>query len=144
MLKTWPKGNGTLYDALRSLKNKPNTITDIKKHKKYASAKPLAFKSGGIADFTGPAWLDGTKSKPELVLNAKDTANFIALKDNLATLMNKGTTTTQSTGDLNFDIDINVEKIDNDYDVKKVAAAVKKEIVSSANYRNVNVVRNLM
>jgi hypothetical protein len=32
---------------------------------------------GGLADFTGPAWLDGTKSRPELVLNARDTQNFI-------------------------------------------------------------------
>jgi hypothetical protein len=30
-----------------------------------------AFKTGGLADFTGPAWLDGTKSKPEYILNAE-------------------------------------------------------------------------
>jgi hypothetical protein len=36
-----------------------------------------AFKTGGLADFTGPAWLDGTKARPELVLNQRDTANFI-------------------------------------------------------------------
>jgi hypothetical protein len=29
------------------------------------------FKTGGLADFTGPAWLDGTPSKPEYILNAK-------------------------------------------------------------------------
>jgi hypothetical protein len=27
------------------------------------------YKTGGLVDFTGPAWLDGTKSKPEIVLN---------------------------------------------------------------------------
>ena len=37
----------------------------------------MAFKTGGLANFTGPAWLDGTKAKPELVLNAQDTKNFI-------------------------------------------------------------------
>jgi hypothetical protein len=31
------------------------------------------FETGGLADFTGPAWLDGTRSNPELVLNARDT-----------------------------------------------------------------------
>mgnify|MGYP003508684415 CR=1 FL=1 len=31
------------------------------------------FKTGGLADFTGPAWLDGTKARPEMVLNQKDT-----------------------------------------------------------------------
>ena len=40
-----------------------------------------AFKKGGLADYTGIAWLDGTPSEPEMVLNPKDTANFIALKD---------------------------------------------------------------
>jgi hypothetical protein len=31
--------------------------------------KIIPYKTGGLADFTGPAWLDGTKSRPELVLN---------------------------------------------------------------------------
>lgn len=40
-----------------------------------------AYKTGGLADYTGMAWLDGTASNPEMVLNPKDTKNFIALKD---------------------------------------------------------------
>lgn len=32
------------------------------------------FASGGLVDFTGPAWVDGTKSKPEAFLSASDTA----------------------------------------------------------------------
>ena len=35
------------------------------------------FKTGGLADFTGPAWLDGTMERPELVLNQNDTSNFL-------------------------------------------------------------------
>jgi hypothetical protein len=46
------------------------------------------YKTGGLADYTGPAWLDGTKTRPELVLNARDTQNFIQLKDILASLLN--------------------------------------------------------
>lgn len=49
-----------------------------------------SYKSGGIANFTGAAWLDGTPSKPELVLNAKDTENFIALKDTLKNMSEQG------------------------------------------------------
>lgn len=37
----------------------------------------LKYATGGLADFTGPAWLDGSKSRPEMVLNAKDTANIL-------------------------------------------------------------------
>lgn len=36
------------------------------------------YKTGGLADFTGPAWLDGTESSPELVLNATDTQNMLS------------------------------------------------------------------
>jgi hypothetical protein len=43
--------------------------------KNFGKAKKFA--TGGLANYTGPAWLDGTKSKPELVLNARDTENFI-------------------------------------------------------------------
>lgn len=45
--------------------------------------KMLGYKTGGIADFTGPAWLDGTKQKPELVLNQQDTENFLIATDTL-------------------------------------------------------------
>ena len=38
-------------------------------YKKY-----LAFAQGGLVDYTGPAWVDGTKSKPESFLSASDTA----------------------------------------------------------------------
>lgn len=45
-----------------------------------------AYKTGGLVDYTGLAKLDGTPSKPELVLNAQDTENFLDLKDVLARL----------------------------------------------------------
>lgn len=52
-----------------------------------------AFKSGGLADFTGLAQLDGTPSRPEYVLNSKDTENFFALTEALRSItMNKGKT----------------------------------------------------
>jgi hypothetical protein len=81
----------------------------------------VGFNTGGLADFTGPAWLDGTKSSPELVLNARDTENFIMLKDILAEIMSStgslGGKETKS-GDNYFDISISVEEISDDYDVE--------------------------
>jgi hypothetical protein len=38
-----------------------------------AKFKAKGYKRGGLANYTGPAWLDGTKSHPEMVLNAADT-----------------------------------------------------------------------
>ena len=40
-----------------------------------------AYASGGLVDYTGLAHVDGTRSRPEMVLNAADTANFIALRN---------------------------------------------------------------
>ena len=104
-----------------------------------------AFETGGMADFTGPAWLDGTKSRPELVLNARDTQNFIQLKDILAEIMDKGGMSDNSTsnGDNYFDIQINVEDISDDYDVEQLANKIRSMIYEDATYRNVNAVSHI-
>ena len=40
-----------------------------------------AYKTGGLVDYTGLAWVDGQKKKPEAFLNAQDTENIGELKD---------------------------------------------------------------
>ncbi|MBP5694980.1 MAG: hypothetical protein J6X03_06070, partial [Bacilli bacterium] len=101
------------------------------------------FASGGLNTTTGPAWLDGTPSKPELVLNAQDTKNFIALKDVLDKAMRSTKEINNSyDGDTTYEININVDKIANDYDVDKMAERIKKIIVKDSSYRNVTQVRN--
>ena len=101
------------------------------------------YATGGLADFTGPAWLDGTKSRPELVLNQRDTENFIQLKDILSSILSSNlgsSTSTENNGDITYDIDINVESMSSDYDVDKVATRVKTLIAEDARYRNNNAV----
>jgi hypothetical protein len=98
------------------------------------------FKTGGVADFTGPAWLDGTKSKPEIILNQRDSANFIVLKDILGEILDgrkAATKDSEKSGDNYYDININIEKIDSDYDVEQMAEKIKKIIYDDATYRNV-------
>ena len=102
------------------------------------------YKTGGVADFTGPAWLDGTPSKPEIILNQKDSQNFIQLKDILANILSKGNNgTSENNGDNYFDVDINVESLSEDYDIERVAEDVKNLIVKDATYRNVNAINRL-
>ena len=120
---------------------KTQTITGewIETYKKY--------KTGGLADFTGPAWLDGTPSRPELVLNQRDTANFIVLKDILSDILS-GTSglsknREQEGGDNYFDIDINVESLGDDYDVDQVADRIRDIIYEDSMYRNVTAVNTL-
>lgn len=98
-----------------------------------------AYRTGGLADFTGPAWLDGTKSHPELVLNAKDTQNFLILKDILSSAV-KNAGTSNNGGDNYYDINISVDEIASDYDVDQLARRVKEQIVEDSIYRNVNTI----
>ncbi len=110
----------------------------------YKRTGSHTFKTGGLADFTGPAWLDGTKSKPEMVLNAKDTENFLQLKDILSNLrMSFSGSKGALGGDWYFDIDINVGEIANDYDVDQLTERVKQSIYTESTYRNVNAINFL-
>ena len=103
--------------------------------------KVKGYATGGLADYTGPAWLDGTPSKPELVLNAQDTKNFIALKDVLSKAIGSTGAVENTYGNATYEININVDHLNNDYDVDKVVERVKKKIVQDSSYRNVTQVR---
>ena len=118
-----------------------NKITNLQNEVKKLKDK-YKFKKGGLASSTGPAWLDGTPSKPELVLNATDTQNFLALRDILSKALGTSNLINNSNSNANFEININVDHLNNDYDVDKVVERVKKKIVQGSSYRNVTQVRN--
>ena len=44
------------------------------------------YATGGLIDYTGIAQVDGTPTKPELVLNANDTQNFLKFNDEIRRL----------------------------------------------------------
>lgn len=111
------------------------SYTDMRK-------KFKGYKTGGLADYTGPAWLDGTKSKPEMVLNARDTKNLITLKDILAAALKDFSQKRTSSGDNYFDIKIDAE-IGSDYDVDQLMNKIKKQIQQDGLYRNVNTINRL-
>jgi hypothetical protein len=48
------------------------------------------FLHGGIADFTGPAWLDGTPTEPERILSADQTRDFETLVQIMSDFRNAG------------------------------------------------------
>lgn len=98
------------------------------------------FASGGLVDYTGPAWVDGTKSKPEAFLNPNQTYLIGSFAKSLERL--SGTTsssTFQGIGDCN--IDITIGSIGKDYDIDQAIAKVKDEIIRSTEYRNVNILK---
>lgn len=100
------------------------------------------YKTGGLADFTGPAWLDGTPSKPEYILNSAQTERFFSLVDVLERF-DSDAKSKKPSGDNYFDIEINVEKLENDYDVEQVADKIRRMIYDDAAYRNVNTINHI-
>lgn len=102
----------------------------------------VAFATGGIADFTGPAWLDGSPAAPERVLSPYQTKLF----ETLVTSLQKVTTVTAPSlpvisspeRDLNSsysfgDIVVNVEKLDSDSDYEEMARRVGEVILKQMN-----------
>lgn len=102
-----------------------------------------AFKKGGLVDFTGPAWVDGTSSNPEAFLNAQDTRNFTELKQILSSLLRADRFTGFNLSNLqggDCNIYVTVDQIASDYDVDEAVARIKEEIMSGSSYRNINLV----
>ena len=93
-----------------------------------------AFATGGLADFTGPAWLDGTKSKPEYILNADQTQRFFDLLDFTKDIGNNDNSTL--IGDTYYNISMSNE-ISSDYDVDSMWDEMQRKIYENAGYRNV-------
>ena len=101
--------------------------------KKYYGLK--GYSSGGLVDFTGIAQLHGSDQKPELVLNANDTANFIELKDVLRDLANQDITLGQAS---NF----NVESVAHDViDTSMIMSAIRSQGYGemSNNFGDINI-----
>ena len=105
-----------------------------------ARADLTQYKTGGLSTQTGPAWLDGTPSKPEYVLNSAQTAAFLQLSDVLPSIMNGGVGLNAAPATYVIDVDINVDSISSDYDVDRLSERVKEDIYNDMMYRNVNVV----
>lgn len=138
--------------ATREKIAKANSITNysstaaqnIKLLKLLNEGKLKRYKKGGLVDFTGPAWVDGTKSAPEGFLDAQDTRNLIALKNILESLRkSSGGLGDGMSGDNYFDIRVQVGSLSNDYDVDALTNRIKRQIYDDASYRNVQVVRGL-
>ena len=133
------------YAALRQFQNKANLklVDGIVGPETAAAFKRYA--TGGYVDYTGPAWVDGSPTKPEAILSAKDTQNFIQLKQLIAAMMdrigmNNSAFGLQSAAGNTCTIYVNVDQLASDYDVDDMVNRVKQEIMNSTSYRNINLI----
>lgn len=99
-----------------------------------------AYAEGGMVDFTGPAWVDGTKSKPEAFLSASDTSLIASLRDVLRVNGPYGllkTQPVQKAGDTYYEIHINVDELGDGYSVDDLMNELEDRIVQSADKNTV-------
>ena len=106
------------------------------------------YAQGGLVDYTGPAWVDGSKNKPEAFLSAKDTAllkskifsdsNFSlrscieaiqALADNFRSI---STDNSENINIENISIQVGNGTISSDYSARKAGQEIMDEILNVA------------
>lgn len=104
------------------------------------------YLKGGLVNYTGPAWVDGTKSRPEAFLSADDTQRIGAAARLLSEIpfLDNNSYNDQSistnVGDTTIGIYFTVESIGNDYDVDRMMDRVKDVIVDAAHPTGSNVI----
>lgn len=109
----------------------------------YREEQLKKYATGGIVDYTGPAWVDGTKSRPEAFLSAADTDNIAKLRDILTKVFDSNGASTnsdssiQNTGDTYYEFHIKVDELGEGYDAEQMMKDMEKYIVQKANYRKV-------
>ena len=103
----------------------------------YGNVK--AYKTGGLVNQTGPAWVDGTFDEPEAFLSAEDTRNIgnaAKILSDIPWLERAGDQTTTITnnngGNVTVEVNLNIDHISSDVDIDDVVNKVKDEIVDVA------------
>lgn len=104
----------------------------------FSNLSGFKYADGGLVNYTGPAWVDGTQNKPEAFLNAEDTKRIGQAAELLANLpifnntSNANNAVSATYGDTNVSVNITVESIANDYDVDRMMKRVEEKITSAA------------
>lgn len=132
---TWYSNFSSLTENLKTA----NLGIEVKKHyytsgfnRKDKISETKKYAQGGLVNYTGPAWVDGTPTKPEAFLNAQDTQRIGEAAKILAQIPSlNGASENVSTniGDTTIEIHINVESIESDYDVDQMIERVKSDIL---------------
>lgn len=116
-------------DALAKAKKQAQNYRDT------VSVDYVAYKKGGKIDFTGPAWVDGSKTDPEAILNPYQTKLFESFvqalekmsKISIPTMPDFGSLDLTGAGGMSVgDIIVNVDNLDTDDDYETLAKKVSE------------------
>lgn len=123
-----PVGNLTVHTI--------KTEEELDKQIKFWINNKVPFAKGGLVDYTGPAWVDGTKTNPEAFLSAADTSNIAALTKVLSTVIapisDQNLNSVQNAEQNIYEIHIEVDNISNDYDVDDMVNRVTQRIATAS------------
>lgn len=138
--------NTKISELEAKLAASPKDENILSKLETWRNTPILYYARGGIADFTGPAWLDGSKRNPERILSPRQTELFDILVSSLEDLSvhvpsfpsfdwaREGSTD----GGFSFgDIVINVAHLDSDTDYDDMAERVLDSVMQKINRGNV-------
>lgn len=126
------KWNDVLSDMYATMSS---TAVEIMKR----NATIRVYKEGGLIDFTGPAWVDGTPSKPEGILSNADlehiraltaALNYVAVPNPVVPSSEFFSDRSTNIGDINVTINQAELKSDADYEevARKVGNAITKQM----------------
>lgn len=144
--------NSVIFDSYKIYKTEAERdaalLAKIASYGTFARIYGKKYKEGGLIDFTGPAWVDGTKSRPEGILNAEQLdmlrnsvltrSNPIAAliadySDSVRGTANSNTYNTIDRGEStvieNAQVIMNVSKMSNDYDARQAGRVALDEMI---------------
>ena len=104
------------------------------------------FAEGGLVNYTGPAWVDGSPERPEAFLSAEDTENIgnaARILSNIPWIdrtTDSSTVVTNNGGDVNVEINLNIDHISSETDIDEMLERVKEEIVEVARPAGTNTI----
>ena len=105
----------------------------------WGGKKLTEYMQGGLADFTGPAWLDGTSQKPEAVLNALQTEHFIKFTNALDKMFS-GVNTSSGASSISIEnISFNVDSMSSVADGEKAFDAFVNKFKEIGNQKGIKI-----
>lgn len=105
------------------------------------------FAKGGLVDYTGPAWVDGSPSDPEAFLSAADTKNMRTLLDAIQLILDGKTAIARNVGSFEGSIDnirienINIQanELNSEQDFRASGNAFAEEFAKAIRQRGINI-----
>lgn len=128
------KGVSYIKTDIPEVKSNSTTKEVFQGMVKLFNAQYSKYKNGGYVNYTGPAWVDGTPTKPEAFLNAADTQRMEALigvLQQLGTGLKSPTVSSNPTSNQtsnSIQVEINVDELSSEYDVEQLARDVQNTI----------------